>query len=103
MQSKFLSPVLFGQAACVSKDHQYLMKKNYYGLFIAIVGLLICISFKLSVSMIHIILLIDEKLKGTEIVQSSEYTVTGHISQHFFVEISSRISEPFHEYFKKEV
>ena len=79
--------VFYTQYGCQSERKRYLYEKNDIGVFITILGLTICIVFRLMITRMESELRIDDKILDYELISIDDYTVTGKINQRFFDDV----------------
>ena len=79
--------VFFAQVACTALGGdrgEYMQKKRYLGLLESVIGLLICVVFKLTIESFKTQLSINEKVLDYELVSIEDYAVTGSIKEEFY-------------------
>ena len=68
--------------SCKSNEHR--ATKLFWGLATACIGLLMCLTFKFSLSLLYAELSIDEKLVNLELTSITDFSVQGDIPADFY-------------------
>ena len=62
-------------------------EKNSIGVFVTLLGLTICLVFRLMITRLESELQIEDKLLDYELISIDDYTVNGYISQRFYNDV----------------